>query len=685
MKSALPPSPPSRISDQQPAVDINQEQFRQLLRKTDQYINERNFDDAKISLEEAKSIDPTNPYIAAFADRIRLFESNPNAKTAAQHPASPAPLKQTVPPPKAPPPKIEQPQISREVLDQRLRQQIEAEYKNKYMQELRKAEAAAAKHLEEERQKLEQQRHLLKIQFEHQIDEIQKRLEQEHQQKVDEEIEAAEARLRQQFQKEQSFVEIELKTRLATHHEEQLRQLEDKLKQDQLKLVEGDRESFAVREKKMKEEFNHKLLDSLRKTERMFREQTIQEQKLEQEKLRQQLSGEFETTLSKEREALREQYETQKKKLEQSFTEERQKLTAEHQGMLNSQMEALRVKDAEAFEKKRIQLHSDIESEFQKKYEDQLTIERKRLLDESNRAIEEEKKRLQVEYDAMISDHNKKVQEVRNEMRKEMEQTFISRLQQVAHEFDHKMELLGTKMPQTIEEKKELYRERLQECYSTGQPSETEAKRLMELKELLELSFDNHLEIEADVRLNRYAELVKKQILAGTLNLNDTEKLRALKNEFRISTEEAARLEPYLLSSFQRLAVKGRILLADDEPLLLESVGDLLTDCGFQVVTALSVKIALEKLTEAAIDIIVSDIKYAPDEMDGFGFFKLVQEQPHLRSIPFVFMSSMKDAVFVRSGMQLGVDDYLTKPVDPEMLIAVIEGKLKRYRNVNQN
>ncbi len=680
MQPISAPPNPSRPAVQPPVQDINQEKFRQCLRDTDQYLKEHRFEEAKSRLEDAKALDPTNPYIVAFSDRIRLFESNPNPQLAAQHAGSHSQAKPAVHIAATPSKTSEPTQISREIIEQRLRQQIETEYKNKFMQELRKAEASASKHLEEERQKLEQQRHLVKAQLEHQISEAQKRLEQEYQQRLDGEVEAAEARLRQQFQEEQSFVETELKTRLNAHHEEQLRLLEEKLKQDQVKLVEGDRQSFASREKEMKEQFEHKLLDSLRKTEKLFREQTIQEQKIEQEKLRQQLTGEFETALSKERETLHQQNKEQKSKLEQSFLEERKKLAAEYQRELSSQIELIRIKEKEEFEQKRSQLRQDIESEFRKKYEEQIDAERKRALEESNRTLEKEKKRLQVDYDALVAEQNEKVQTIRKDMRNEMEQAFINRLEQVAREFDHKMDLLGTKIPEGIEEKKILYRDRMKECYVEGQPTEENAKRIMELKELLELSFDDHLVVEADVRLNRYVEVVEKKVLAGTLNLHDATTLIELKNQFRISTEEASRLEPYILSSFQRIALKGRILLADDEPMLLESTGNILTDCGYQVITALDVNSALEKLQTTSVDLIVSDIKFMPDGLDGFQFFKSVQEQPHLSGIPFVFMSSLKDAVIVRSGVQLGVDDYLTKPVDPEMLIAVIEGKLKRHR-----
>jgi DNA-binding response OmpR family regulator len=67
--------------------------------------------------------------------------------------------------------------------------------------------------------------------------------------------------------------------------------------------------------------------------------------------------------------------------------------------------------------------------------------------------------------------------------------------------------------------------------------------------------------------------------------------------------------------------------------------------------------------------------------MDGFSFFSLLQKHKHLGNVPFILMSVLGDGGIIRSGVQLGVDDYLTKPIDMDLLIAVVEGKLKRYKN----
>jgi len=208
---------------------------------------------------------------------------------------------------------------------------------------------------------------------------------------------------------------------------------------------------------------------------------------------------------------------------------------------------------------------------------------------------------------------------------------------------------------------------------------------LMEIKELLELTFDDHLSIESDVRLNLYVQNVEKKIRSGEINLQKPNALEDLKRQFSVSSEEIARLESYILSLFQQMSSKGKLLVADDDLLLLQTLDQMLSEGGYQVIAVGDIETAMDKLQTETFDLILSDIKFENREMDGFKFFKEVQLRPELRRIPFVFMSALEDGVIVRSGVQLGVDDYLTKPVDPELLFAVIEGKLKRYRNIHKN
>ncbi len=275
------------------------------------------------------------------------------------------------------------------------------------------------------------------------------------------------------------------------------------------------------------------------------------------------------------------------------------------------------------------------------------------------------------------------VEEARGEIRREFEAEYLKRLESLSAEQDRKMELLGARVPETKEERLALYRQRLEGWYQDGVPAEKTS--CLELRELLGLTPDEHYAVDSEVRFQLYMRNIEKRIISGESGDPIEETLGKLKRLFGITPEESSRLEPSILASLQRRAGKGRLLVVDDDLLLLETLEHLLQDSGYQVLTAADVGSALEKLESATVDFILSDIKFDLEELDGFNLFRTIQEYSHLRDIPFVFMSSFEDGVIIRSGMQLGIDDYLVKPVDPELLFAVIEGKLKRHRVLAQH
>ncbi|MBW7889360.1 MAG: hybrid sensor histidine kinase/response regulator [Bacteroidetes bacterium] len=124
------------------------------------------------------------------------------------------------------------------------------------------------------------------------------------------------------------------------------------------------------------------------------------------------------------------------------------------------------------------------------------------------------------------------------------------------------------------------------------------------------------------------------------------------------------------------MAEKPLIFLVDDEESLLEVTSIILEGEGFNTVTANSVKLAINILQKISPDIIVSDITMP--EMTGYEFFQIVRSYPHLQNVPFVFMTAHSDIESIKRGKELGIDDYLTKPVDVNMLLSTIRGKLKR-------
>lgn len=122
----------------------------------------------------------------------------------------------------------------------------------------------------------------------------------------------------------------------------------------------------------------------------------------------------------------------------------------------------------------------------------------------------------------------------------------------------------------------------------------------------------------------------------------------------------------------------GRVLLVDDNVELLGVVADVLKMNGLDCIMASSAADALETMSIERPDVIVCDVMM-PD-MNGHEFHQAVSENPDWCMIPFVFLTALSGAEEVRLGKEMGCDDYLAKPFDPDDLVAVVRGKLKRSK-----
>jgi CheY-like chemotaxis protein len=126
---------------------------------------------------------------------------------------------------------------------------------------------------------------------------------------------------------------------------------------------------------------------------------------------------------------------------------------------------------------------------------------------------------------------------------------------------------------------------------------------------------------------------------------------------------------------------KPLILLVDDNEDTRIVISMILKKNGFNCETRSSGEEALALMDSGLIpDLILSDI-LMPD-MDGYEFFCRVQQNSHWRYIPFIFLSSKDSVEDLRKGREMGVDDYLSKPVMPDLLVSSILGKLKRFKQL---
>ncbi len=121
------------------------------------------------------------------------------------------------------------------------------------------------------------------------------------------------------------------------------------------------------------------------------------------------------------------------------------------------------------------------------------------------------------------------------------------------------------------------------------------------------------------------------------------------------------------------------LFLIDDEDIWLETMQTVLNGETYNVITADSGIKALDKLAKVKPDLILSDVRMPV--MNGFELFDKIKNNPKLKTIPFVFMSSLDDYDARRVAKCLGATDYITKPFDTEEIKRVVLDLLQKYKN----
>jgi CheY-like chemotaxis protein len=120
-----------------------------------------------------------------------------------------------------------------------------------------------------------------------------------------------------------------------------------------------------------------------------------------------------------------------------------------------------------------------------------------------------------------------------------------------------------------------------------------------------------------------------------------------------------------------------KIVYIDDEKSSLDVLKLGLEDKGYAVSTFLSGQEALDHLRkEESPDVIIADLRMSP--MNGFELYELVKKDTRFAKIPFFFLTGMDDHLAQKYGQTLGVDAYVTKPVDLDNLDAIIRRKLQK-------
>ena len=119
-----------------------------------------------------------------------------------------------------------------------------------------------------------------------------------------------------------------------------------------------------------------------------------------------------------------------------------------------------------------------------------------------------------------------------------------------------------------------------------------------------------------------------------------------------------------------------KILVIEDEPEMRRNLTTILRLEQFQPIAAENGKIGVKLAKEHKPDLILCDIMMP--EFDGHGVLNALQADPELAVVPFIFLTAKGEKEDLRSGMNLGADDYLTKPVPKAELLNAVNARLRR-------
>ena len=122
--------------------------------------------------------------------------------------------------------------------------------------------------------------------------------------------------------------------------------------------------------------------------------------------------------------------------------------------------------------------------------------------------------------------------------------------------------------------------------------------------------------------------------------------------------------------------MSGRVLVVEDDPVIRANVLELLSEEGFEGISAQDGADGIALCKARVPDLVVCDI--ALPKLDGYAVLRAIREDAAIASTPFIFLTAKAERADVRAGMNLGADDYLTKPFTARDLLDAVRIRMRR-------
>lgn len=124
--------------------------------------------------------------------------------------------------------------------------------------------------------------------------------------------------------------------------------------------------------------------------------------------------------------------------------------------------------------------------------------------------------------------------------------------------------------------------------------------------------------------------------------------------------------------------MKGKIVLIEDNTDVRDNIAEILELDGYTVHAAANGKDGVRMVREESPDLVICDIMMP--ELDGYGVLHMLNKDPKTAHIPFIFLTAKSERDDFRKGMNLGADDYITKPFEELQLLDAVQMRLSKRR-----
>jgi len=237
------------------------------------------------------------------------------------------------------------------------------------------------------------------------------------------------------------------------------------------------------------------------------------------------------------------------------------------------------------------------------------------------------------------------------------------------------------KLKRASKEALETYKQALLIVWSDGQKTEEEVGELQDLRQSLCITAEEHEVLDRQAKLECYIFLLK-HLLKHTSQIEVKESLAELRKSFDVSSSDQVVIDANLVVLKEMKGKKWKITVVDDDEQILTLMKETLIHAKYDVAGFSTSDDAYEFLKKEGVDLILCDISLETSTMNGFLFYERTRELHHLQQVPFVFITGLDDAVLMRAAKEIGVDDFLVKPIHRENLLATIRGRIKRYEQL---